>query len=68
MEHYYVNDEAQTTGEHEVHKDNCTFLPSVSNRTYLGLFNFCSDAVAKAKEKHLNVDGCKFCCPACHTR
>jgi hypothetical protein len=68
MNHYYINDEPQTTGEREVHKEGCTYLPSVLNRTYLGMFDTCHGAVQKAKEKYSNVDGCYFCSYACHTR
>ena len=66
MNHYYVNDNAQPTGEHEVHTSTCQYLPS--NRTYLGYFSSCKDAVAKAKTIYSNVDGCFFCSRPCHTR
>lgn len=66
--HYYVN---KLTTEnpnynHEVHKESCSYLPSVLNREYLGYFSSCKDAIAKAEEKYINVDGCAFCCPECH--
>jgi hypothetical protein len=66
MDYYYVNDNAQSTGEHEVHKEGCSFFPK--NRTYLGYFSNCKDAVEKAKDHYANVDGCAHCCPQCHTR
>lgn len=66
MDNYYVNDNAQPTGEHEVHKEGCRYFPS--NRTYLGAFVNCRDAVAKARTKYSNVDGCATCSPACHAR
>ena len=66
--HYYVN--KLTTGNphynHEVHKESCTYLPSPLNREYLGYFASCKDAIAKAKEKYSNVDGCAVCCTECH--
>jgi len=46
---YYVNKNAQPTGEHEVHKDDCSFLPDSENRIYLGYFDNCKDAVNEAK-------------------
>ena len=65
MDKYYVNDFPQTTGEHEVHREDCAFLPG--NRTYLGEFSECSEAVAEAGKYFKKVDGCYFCCRDCHT-
>jgi hypothetical protein len=66
MANYYVNKNAQSTGEHEVHKAGCSYMPS--NRLYLGDFSSCAPAVRKAKETYPNSDGCAYCCKACHTR
>jgi len=66
MDSYYVNDVAQPTGEHEVHKDGCYYMPS--RKTYLGEFSSCHPAVEKAKQIYSNVDGGRCCCPDCHTR
>lgn len=66
--HYYVNKNAQEKGEHEVHKEECKKLPLPKNRQYLGYFSSCKDAVKKAKDYYSNVDGCKLCSPACHTK
>lgn len=49
MERYYVNKEAQETGEHEVHKDGCTHPAEYSNRQYLGYYSSCEGAVKAAK-------------------
>ena len=68
MEHYYVNKIAQTTGEHEVHTLSCSFLPSIDNRVYLGHFSSCAEAVREARKHYAKVDGCYYCCNACHTR
>ena len=65
-EHYYVNDIAQTTGEHEIHKKDCTFFPK--NNTYLGYFDTCQEAIEKAKTIYSNVDGCHYCCSECDTK
>lgn len=65
---YYVNDTAQDTGEHEVHNEDCPRLPSYSNRTDLGTFSNCHDAVRAARRHYSNVDGCRICSPECHTR
>ncbi|MDC9521925.1 hypothetical protein PSH55_12475 [Pseudoalteromonas sp. Angola-31] len=66
MDLYYVNNNSQTTGEHEVHKNGCNFMPS--NKAELGMHSTCSSAVQKAKDIYSNVDGCMFCIPNCHTR
>jgi hypothetical protein len=63
---YYVNNRAQENGDHEVHKTGCAWMPE--DRTYLGDFNNCRDAVRKAKEKYARADGCAHCSPECHTR
>ncbi len=66
MDKYYVNNNAQSTGEHEVHKEGCEHMPT--NGTYVGYFTNCKDAVQKAKTIYPNVDGCYFCSRPCHTR
>ena len=68
MTKYYVNMNAQTTGEHEVHTASCSWLPAPENRKYLGEFLICSQATSEAKKHYNNVDGCFYCCNACHTR
>ena len=66
--HYYVNKNAQTTGEHEVHREDCKWLPDDENRLYLGMFDNCKDAVKKAKETYPNSDGCFYCSEDCHKK
>ena len=68
MDHYFVNDTAQPTGEHEVHTEDCTYCPEVLNSTYLGYFSNCEDAVRKATEYYHNIDGCYHCSKPCHTK
>lgn len=65
---YIVNKEAQNTWEHEVHNEDCSYLPSESNQKYLWYYNNCSEAIKKAKETYNNVDWCYWCSKACHTR
>lgn len=69
MDHYYVNNEPRSGQEHEVHKEGCSHMPEIQNRSYLGFFDSCKEAVTKSKN-HLydNSDGCYFCCRECHTR
>jgi len=68
MADYYVNTNAQPTGEHEVHTEGCSHPPLPNHRRPLGNFTDCKDAVREAKKHYSNVDGCAYCCPSCHTR
>lgn len=65
---YYVNKNAQTTGEHEVHAASCRYLPLPEDRIYLGNFSNCTDAVKEARKLYTDVDGCFYCCYPCHTK
>jgi hypothetical protein len=62
---YYVNNNAQSNGDHEVHEEGCRYMPE--NKKYLGEFSNCQDAVKEAKLTYPKSDGCKTCSPACHT-
>lgn len=67
-QHYYFNNTTDEHGYHEVHTESCSFLPSVSNRTYIGYCANCSEAINSAKDKYpyYVFDGCFFCCNSCH--
>lgn len=67
MKKYYVNDKAQSNGDHEVHDEYCRYLPAVQNRTYLGEFSNCHNAVREAKKHYSQVNGCYYCSRPCHT-
>jgi hypothetical protein len=67
MKKYYVNKKAQSNGDHEVHHEDCIFLPSLENRKYLGLFFSCDGAVKEAKKEYSKADGCYYCSKSCHT-
>ena len=67
MNTYYVNKNPQSNGDHEVHKENCTYLPSVENRQYLGVFATCHRAVQEAKKYFPQSNGCYYCSNECHT-
>lgn len=64
---YYVNKNQQSNGDHEVHTQNCTYLPSESNRKYLGEFSNCKEAVKESKKTYAQSNGCKTCSNECHT-
>ncbi len=57
---YCVNNRAQASGEHEVHQDECRFLPRI--RTSLGRHSSPESAVNKAISIFSKAYGCKFCC------
>ena len=67
MANYYVNKNAQSNGDHEVHKSGCSWLPNTDNRIYLGNFDNCSDAVKESKKYYSQVNGCYYCSRDCHT-
>lgn len=66
MAKYYVNKNAQSNGDHEVHKDGCSYMPLSENKLYLGEFSNCKDAVKKSKETYPQSNGCYYCCNECH--
>lgn len=67
MARYCVNPNAQVNGDHEVHRQGCTFWPK--NPVDLGEHANCQSAVrqAKATWPTSRINGCKFCSPECHT-
>lgn len=67
MPRYYVNNNEQPNGDHEVHVENCSRIQSSTNLTYLGVFSNCRDAVAEAKRRHPQSNGCYYCSNECHT-
>ena len=68
FKHYYVNKNAQSNVDHEVHAEECSYLPAVANRDYLGYYSDCSSAVTEAKAKgYSRVNGCYWCANKCHT-
>lgn len=66
--HYYVNrdNNGNPNYDHEVHAEDCYWLPKPEKRIYLGYYASCSDAVRAARSYYPNVDGCAVCCPQCH--
>lgn len=67
MARYYVRDKAQNNGDHEVHKEGCSYMPDPANRTYLGEFATCRPAVQAAKRIYPKSNGCYYCSNDCHT-
>jgi len=67
MARYYVTKQAQSNGDHEVHKQGCSFMPGEDNRIYLGDVPTCRSAVTAAKRHYSKVNGCYYCSRECHT-
>lgn len=68
MPYYYVNKNAQPSGEHEIHTTSCNHGPSLeSSKQSLGFHSDCKEAKKAAKSYYSNVDGCYFCSNDCHT-
>lgn len=63
---YYVNNNAQSSGDHEVHVSGCVWLAKAHSTKYLGDFASCYGAVAEAKKYYSTADGCATCCSACN--
>ncbi len=67
MHRYYVNNNDQPNGDHEVHISSCPWLDLTKSTTPLGNHSNCRTAVAEAKKHYKKSNGCKHCCPSCHT-
>ena len=71
MSYFIVNKNQQANGDHEVHNTStgCSYMPNPENQVNLGFHNSCFEAVALAKAKWPNnkINGCYYCCNACHT-
>lgn len=65
MDEYFVNQDAQPNGDHEVHKAGCNWMPRY--KLALGRHSGCHSAVQAARRHYSQSDGCAFCSPACHT-
>ena len=64
---YYVSKYAQPNGDHEVHRDGCSFLPRLENRMLLGDHTHCSAAVNESKKHYTQSNGCFSCSHECHS-
>lgn len=64
-----VNRSTQSNGDHEVHDLSSTHgcLPAPVNRVDLGYHASCVGAVAAAKLKFPQSNGCFWCARACNT-
>jgi hypothetical protein len=68
MKKYYLCTLVQQNGDREVHTDGCLHLPKPEHRIDLGSHVSCHSAVTLAKKTYQQVNGCIYCCLACHTQ
>lgn len=63
---YYLNLKSDLEdGYHEVHSENCFWIPKPDHRIYLGEFmgeEACCHAVKEALKIYPKIHGCKQCC------
>lgn len=69
--YYYLNLNAQSNGDHEIHKETCPYYYKNKNGfnfELLGAFSNELEAVKYARIKHpsFKIDGCAYCCPNAH--
>lgn len=68
MTMFYLNNNAQYNGDHEVHTRTCTYFPT--DYSYIGDYSNCHEAVLAAKSQFPSksrINGCFFCSRPCHT-
>jgi hypothetical protein len=58
---YYVNKSVLLLGTHEIHKENCKWMPSDKDLLYLGHFESHYGAILEAKRTFARVDACNTC-------
>ncbi|SER33443.1 hypothetical protein SAMN05216589_0226 [Halopseudomonas bauzanensis] len=66
LKQYFVNTLAQPNGDHEVHREGCSWMPL--SRQSVGYHASCYPAVQAARMYYSRADGCAHCSPQCHTR
>ncbi|WP_417859169.1 hypothetical protein [Xanthomarina gelatinilytica] len=67
MAKYFLNRNAQSNGDHEVHKEGCYWLTLIANKKDLGYHSSCHSAVLEAKKTYRQSNGCATCSNECHT-
>ena len=65
---YYFNDTVDDKGRHEVHERTCSYIPGSSNRTEIGIYSNCHEAIQSAAKSYpwKEFDGCYWCSRECH--
>ena len=66
MANYYVNTQAEESGDHKLHTSGCPYLPDTTHRLELGDHNSDHSALRAARRHFENVGGCLSCSPDLH--
>ena len=68
MPKYYISLTTQNPKRnHEIHHEDCRYLPKIENREDLGYCTNCNMAMFTAIMRgYTNVDRCIHCCRSCH--
>lgn len=64
MSIYYVNNNAQSNGDHKVHTTSCVYFPV--DKKCFGSFLNCQDAIQEAKQTYSQSNGCFWCSKKYH--
>ena len=64
MAEFYIEKQANATGEHIVHSSTCASLPAQEHMQYLGAFSNAKAPVNKALNRYLRVGTCPACLSA----
>lgn len=71
MASFVLNSHTQANGDNEVHNrtTGCICMPLIEHQLDLGEHADCHGAIAHARQKwpDASINGCAFCCNACHT-
>lgn len=59
---YLVNQNAQSSGAHKVHKEECDWLPDPEHRLSTGSFDSIDKAVKEARRYRRQSEACGGCC------
>lgn len=68
MKNYFFYKLPDKNGYHEVHHEDCAYLPGPYHRYAIGKFSNCEEAIKEVESLFpmLKFDGCFFCSESCH--
>jgi hypothetical protein len=58
---YFVSTKPRTNDFHQVHKEDCPFLPEKEKRIFLGQFDSENEALNEGKSYFRKSEFCRFC-------
>lgn len=67
MPEYVLCNRAQGNGDYVVHERACKWAPKPTDAHPLGFHASCHGAFIQAKAIEPQANGCKLCCPDCHS-